>query len=164
MLPVGDWRLEGSSLARPFQYVSPDGSTFLAADELFTNGTTFWGVKGSPMLRAFGLAPAKPGEPFYLTSEAELRTYRVTVGADGSLSDMKLFAEQGGEGVAVDAKGNVYIAAGQIYVYSPAGRLIDTIDVPERPIQLLFGGPDRRTLFIAARSSLYAARTIAPGR
>jgi sugar lactone lactonase YvrE len=164
VLPVGDWRLEGPPLPRPFQYVSPDGSTFLAADELFTSGTTFWGVKGSPMLRAFGLAPTKPGQPFYLTSEAELRTYRATVGTDGSVGDMKLFVEQGGEGVAVDAQGNVYIAAGQIYVYNPSGRLVDTIEVPERPIQLLFGGADRRTLFIAARSSLYAVRTITPGR
>lgn len=164
VLPVGDWRLEGDPQPRPFQYVSPDGSTFLAADELFTNGTTFWGVKGSPMLRAFGLAPAKPSQPFYLTSEAEMRTYRATVGTDGSLSDMKLFVEQGGEGVAVDAQGNVYIAAGQIYVYNPSGRLIGTIEVPERPVQLLFGGPDRSTLFIAARSSLYAVRTLSPGR
>ena len=44
-----------------------------------------------------------------------------------------MFAYQGGEGVAVDAQGNVYIAAGQIYVYDPAGTLIDTIEVPERP-------------------------------
>jgi sugar lactone lactonase YvrE len=164
VLPVGDWRLDGPPPARPFQYVSPDGSTFLAADELFTNGTMFWGVKGSPVLRAFGLAPAKTGEPFYLTSEAEMRTYRATVGADGSLSDMKLFVEQGGEGVAVDAQGNAYIAAGLIYVYDPSGRLVDTIEVPERPIQLLFGGPDRKTLFIAARCSLYAARTRTAGR
>jgi sugar lactone lactonase YvrE len=50
----------------------------------------------------------------------------------------------------------VYLAAGQIYVYDPSGRLIDTIETPERPIQLAFGGPDRKTLFIAARTSLYA--------
>jgi sugar lactone lactonase YvrE len=164
VLPVGDWRVEVPALARPFQYVSPDGTTFLAADELFTSGRTAWGVKNSPMLRAFGLAPAKSGQAFYLTSEAQMQTFRATVNADGSLSDMQPFVEQGGEGVAVDAPGNVYIAAGQIYVYTPAGRLIDTIEVPERPLQLLFGGPDRRTLFIAARSSLYAVRTLTHGR
>jgi sugar lactone lactonase YvrE len=52
----------------------------------------------------------------------------------------------------------VYIAAGQIHVYDPAGKLIDTIEVPERPIQVVFGGTDHRTLFIAARSSLYSLR------
>ena len=75
-----------------------------------------------------------------------------------------MFAYRGGEGVAVDALGNVYIAAGQIYVYDPQGKPIDTIDVPERPIHLAFGGRDGRTLFIAARTSLYAVRTKNAGR
>ena len=66
--------------------------------------------------------------------------------------------------MAVDSHGNVYIAAGQIYVYNPAGKLIDTIEVPERPLQLVFGGADRRTLFIPARTSLYSVRTRYPGR
>ena len=60
--------------------------------------------------------------------------------------------------------GNVYIAAGQIYVCNPSGKLVDTIDVPERPSQILFGGPDRKTLFIAARSSLYAVQMRNSGR
>ena len=65
----------------------------------------------------------------------------------------------GGEGLAVDAQGNVYIAAGQIFVYNPAGKMIETIDVPERPLQLVFGGSDRKTLFIAGRTSLYSVKT-----
>jgi sugar lactone lactonase YvrE len=79
-------------------------------------------------------------------------------------TDFKVFAQQGGESVAADADGNVYLAAGQIYVYNPSGRLIDTIEIPERPIQLVFGGKDGRTLFIAARSSLYTVRTRIRGR
>jgi sugar lactone lactonase YvrE len=62
-------------------------------------------------------------------------------------------------GFTTDAKGNVYIAAGKIYVYNPSGQLIDSIDVPERPLQLVFGGKDGRTLYIPARGSLYAVRT-----
>jgi sugar lactone lactonase YvrE len=42
--------------------------------------------------------------------------------------------------------------------------LIDTIDVPERPLQLVFGGEDGQTLFIPARTSLYAVRTMYKGR
>jgi sugar lactone lactonase YvrE len=76
---------------------------------------------------------------------------------------VKLFAEVGGENVAQDADGNVYIAAGQVYVYSPAGELIDRIDVPERPIDLAFGGKDGRTLYILARTSLYSVQTRAKG-
>ena len=91
-------------------------------------------------------------------------TWSATVTPDGNLTGRKLFVNQGGEGVAVDADGNVYIAAGQIYVYNPAGRLIDTIEVPERPLQLVFGGKDKKTLFVPARSSLYAVRTRIGGR
>ena len=57
-----------------------------------------------------------------------------------------------------------FLAAGHVYVYNPEGRLIDTIEVPERPVQVVFGGADRRTLFIAARTSLYSVRTRVPGR
>jgi sugar lactone lactonase YvrE len=77
------------------------------------------------------------------------------VGSDGTLNHLKLFAECGGESVTQDAAGNVYIAAGQVYVYKPSGELIDTIKVPERPINLVFGGKDGRTLYILARTSLY---------
>jgi sugar lactone lactonase YvrE len=41
---------------------------------------------------------------------------------------------------------------------------MDTIETPERPLQSAFGGKDERTVFIAARSSLYAVRTRVRGR
>jgi sugar lactone lactonase YvrE len=116
------------------------------------------------VLRAFGMAPAIPGQPFYLSDESEEKTYVADVGVDGALSNLRLFAEQGGEGLTVDERGNVYIAAGQVFVYNPSGALIDTIEVPERPSQLLFGGNDRKTLFILARSSVYAVQTRPKGR
>jgi sugar lactone lactonase YvrE len=81
------------------------------------------------------------------------------VNTDGTLSGLRVFAEQGGENLTQDSQGNVYLAAGQVFVYSPAGKLIDTIPVPERPLDLVFGGKDRRTLFILTQSSLYAVRT-----
>ena len=70
----------------------------------------------------------------------------------------ELFVEQGGESLAVDGNGNVYIADGHIFVYDPNGRLIEIVQVPERPHGLTFGGEDGRTLFICAGESLYAAR------
>jgi sugar lactone lactonase YvrE len=152
-------------LGQPYrQYISPDGSTFLTAGQDFVSGAMSWGVKSSALLRSFGLAAAAPGKPAYITSEAEVTTWQAAVGTDGGLTGFKVFANQGGEGVAVDENGNVYIAAGQIWVYDPGGRLIDTIEVPERPLQLVFGGADRKTLFIPARTSLYAVRTRFAGR
>jgi sugar lactone lactonase YvrE len=110
------------------------------------------------------LAPAAAGQTFYVTDEAAIATWAAIVKPDGSLSDFRLFADNGGEGVAVDSRENVYLAAGQVYVYDSAGSQIATIPVPERPLQLVFGGPDRRTLFIPARTSLYAVQTSNPGR
>jgi sugar lactone lactonase YvrE len=86
------------------------------------------------------------------------------LGPDGNVTDLSVFTHQGGEGVAVDADGRVYLAAGQILVYSPDGTLIETIHVPERPTQVVFGGQDGRTLFICARTSLYSVRVRTPGR
>jgi len=123
-----------------------------------------WGVKSSPPIRSFGLAPVAPGQTFYVTDEAGITTWAASVNPDGSLTGFRLFAENGGEGVAADSLGNVYIAAGKIYVYSSTGNLIDIIEVPERPVQLVFGGADRRTLFVPARTSLYSVRTRHPGR
>lgn len=122
------------------------------------------GGKSSPPIRSFGLASAKPGETFYVTDEAELTTWAAEVRPDGSLGGFRIFAQQGGDGVAVDARGNVYIAAGQVYVFDATGKPLEKIEVPERPIQLVFGGVDGRTLVIAARSSLYSVRTRFPGR
>jgi hypothetical protein len=164
VLPVSHWRLENdfseqAPLQKPYQFVSPDGTTFIPAGEDFISGRLYYGSKLHDVLRAFGMAAAVPGQPFYVSDEEELQTYSATIDETGSLTGLKLFAETGGEGLAVDARGNVYIAAGQIFVYNPAGERIETIDVPERPLQLVFGGSDRRTLFIAGRTSLYAVRT-----
>jgi len=165
VLPVDYWRnendfLETISVTQPYQFVSPDGTTFLPAGADFVTGELYYGSKLNNTLRAFGFAPAVAGQPYYVSDENGEKTYAATVESDGTLSDLKLFTEQGGESVTVDNKGNVYIAAGQIFAYNPSGHLIDTIDVPERPSQLLFGGRDGHTLFVLARSSLYAVQTI----
>ncbi len=165
VLPVGDWRLNAGALQQPYrQYVSPDGTTFIPAGQDFVSGATSWGIKSSALLRGFGLGRAIPGRPFYISDEAQVATWVGAVQSDGSVLDMKLFVNQGGEAVATDSQGNVYLAAGQVYVYNPAGKLIDSIEVPERPVQLVFGGKDGRTLFIPARTSLYAVRTRFQGR
>jgi sugar lactone lactonase YvrE len=163
LLPVNRWTgdngfMRGSTQPKPFQYVSPDGSTFIPAGRDFTTGAVQWGTKLADLLRAFRLAPAVAGQTFYVTNEAELKTWAFKVRSDGTLAEPRLFAQEGGENVAVDTRGNVYIAAGQILVLDPAGKHIDTIEVPQRPTCLLFGGRDRSTLFITARSSLYGVK------
>lgn len=159
-LPVGDWSRNMESLSQPAaQFVSLDGKCALPVGQDFLNGTVSWGIKSSPPIRSFGLAPAVAGQTFYVTDESGNTTWAAEVQRDGSLKNFRLFANRGGEGVISDSAGNVYIAAGQIYVYDRSGKGIGTIEVPERPVQLVFGGPDGKTLFIPARSSLYAVRT-----
>ena len=146
ILPVGDWRLQrdagGGLRARTHHYLAPDGRAFVSATQAFVDGAMSWGVKSSDLIRAFGLQRARPGERVYLTSEPEVATWSALVGDDSSLSDVRLFVDQGGEGVATDAEGNVYVAAGDVHVYDPSGTPIETIRVPGRPTQLVFGGTD----------------------
>jgi sugar lactone lactonase YvrE len=163
ILPVDYWRNENDfpdavSKKRPYQFVSVDRSTFIPVGQDFVDGQLYYGSKMHDVLRAFGLAPAPIGRVSYTIDESEQKTYQTTIAEDGTRTNVKLFANVGGEGLAEDSEGNVYIAAGQIYVYNRSGKRIGTINVPDRPSQLLFGGPDGKTLFIAARSSLYSVR------
>jgi len=148
---------------KPYQYVSPDHTMFIPGEDAFVQGQPYFGYKFTYILQAFGLVKAVPGKPFYVTNESEQRTYSGTVNADGTLSGLRTFAEQGGESLTQDSEGNVYLAAGQVFVYNSSGKPIDTIPVPERPLDLVFGGKDRRTLFILTHTSLYAVRTRAGG-
>jgi len=140
------------------EYVSPDGSVILPAGRVFQQGpadeTSGW--RFSDNLDAYGLIRARVGQRIYVSSASEDRTYAATVAADGTLKDLKAFVERGGECTAVDGAGNVYVANGQIFVYDPDGRQIGEIDVPERPIDLVFGGEDQRTLFILSHHALFS--------
>ena len=151
---------EDVSAAKPRAYVAPDGNTILPAGRVFEQGpsddTSGW--RFSDNLDAYGLRVARPGEKVYVSSASEDRTYAAVVGDDGTLRDLEPFAERGGECVAVDPSGNVYVANGQVFVYDSAGREIGQIDVAERPVDLIFGGADRRTLFLLGHHALFAVR------
>jgi sugar lactone lactonase YvrE len=141
---------------KPYQYISPDGTTFIPAGKNFVSGETAWGTKTGDVITSYGLEKAVPGQTVYVTDSHQEKTYSVLVDADGTLSNPKLFAEQGGTSVAQDPSGNVYIAAGQVLVYDTSGKQIGAIEVPERPIDLVFGGNDLRTLFILSHHSLFS--------
>ena len=67
-------------------------------------------------------------------------------------------ANRGGESATVGRDGNTYVANGQVFVYGPDAKEVGRIDVPERPLQLIFGGEDGRTLYILTHRSLYAVK------
>jgi len=116
------------------------------------------GWRWSDTLDAYALVTAKPGERVFLTNGSENRTYSGLVGAGGAVTDLKIVADRGGESVARDAAGNLYVANGQVFVYDPAGKPLRRIDVPERPLQLILGGADGRTLFILTHHTLYSMK------
>jgi hypothetical protein len=151
------------STRKTYDFVSPDHSLFVPTDAPIVQGEPYFGTKWAPVLEAYGLVKGVPGKPFYATNEAEQRTYRATVNADGSLANIVPFVEQGGESLAQDTEGNVFLAAGQVFMYSPGGQLLDVIEVPERPHDILFGGGDRKTLYLLSDHSIYAVHLSAAG-
>jgi len=82
---------------------------------------------------------------------------------DGALANGKVFCviDKGvPDGIRCDNKGRVWSSAGDgVQIFAPDGSLIGKILVPEPPANLCFGGKDGKTLFITARSSLYAIET-----
>ena len=98
-----------------------------------------------------------------VVSEDDDKIYRVELVSDTHLSS-SIFAPRSGTSVVEDLDGNVYVAGAQIFIYDSSAHLSGTLDVPERPSSLAFGGTDHRTLYVGARSGLYAIQTKAAGR
>jgi hypothetical protein len=113
-------------------------------------------------VQASQFAAFATGDTRMITSEDEARTYTAKLDSSTKLMT-SVFAERGGTSVVSDDAGHVYIASGQVYIYNSAGQQIGVLEVPERPSSLAFGGADHRTLFIGARGSLYAIRTLFAG-
>ncbi|EJL23860.1 gluconolactonase [Caulobacter sp. AP07] len=147
------------ALPKPKEYVSPDGSLVLPAYRVFQQGPPdFRGLRFSDALDTYGFTTTRPGQRVFVTNGSENRTYSGLVGKHGAITDLRPFANRGGESVATDGEGRVYVANGQVFVYAPDGRELGRVDIPERPLQLLFGGPDKQTLFVLTHHALYAVR------
>ncbi len=118
------------------------------------------------MNRPNGIALSPDEKTLYIvdTATAELRVYPVK--ADGSVGAASMLAKTspGPDGMAVDAQGNLFITTSVgVEVYSPAGKLYGAIPVPEQPSNCAFGGADRKTLYITARTGLYRVALQNPG-
>jgi hypothetical protein len=141
------------------EYVSADGSLVLPAFRVYQQGPgNHLGWRFSDTLDSYGFVTAKAGERVFVVNGSEDRTYSALVGAAGQLTDLKPFANRGGEGVAQGPDGRVYVLNGEVFVYAADGKELGRIMVPERPIQIVFGGEGGRTLFILTHHALYAAK------
>jgi hypothetical protein len=133
----------------------------------YAPGTTTAIIAGGswrPNIESSNLAALKPGDSHHLTSEDDGLTYVATLGQDYRSISTTVFARRGGTSVATDSAGNVYVAEGHVWIYDRTGKELGVLETPERPGSLAFGGPDKKTLFIGARTSLYSIRTQAAGK
>ena len=68
------------------------------------------------------------------------------------------------DGLKVDSIGRVYCTGpGGIWAMAPDGRRIGVIRWPEQAVGFAFGGPELRTLFCCAHTSVYTLRVKVPG-
>ncbi|MBI2868490.1 MAG: SMP-30/gluconolactonase/LRE family protein [Chloroflexi bacterium] len=134
--------------------LGPEGGLEIAADDFIKpNGLCF-----------------SPGEGMlYVSDTADERRHirRFGVGKDNALSGGEVFAVISpgkSDGLRLDSEGRVWTTAGEgILVLSPAGEIVARVPVPEAPANCAFGGPGLSTLYIAARTGLYAIDTLARG-
>jgi gluconolactonase len=96
---------------------------------------------------------------------------RYDVKPDGTVANGKVFfdatsstAPGSPDGIKVDRKGNLYGSGpGGLWIFSPQGKHLGTLKLPERMANLNWGDADGRTLYITASSSLYRIRLKIPG-
>lgn len=109
------------------------------------------------LVKPNGIIGTRDGQTLYVADHLGNETYAYDISSPGELSNKRLFAEQGSDGVTLDEQGNLYLTGGNdITVYSPAGELLESLTFPLAPANMTFGGPDRDVLYVTARGSLFA--------
>jgi gluconolactonase len=106
------------------------------------------------------------------TGQAEMMAYPVE--SPGKLGKGRVFCRLqqtptqkngGGDGLSIDSKGNLYIASvAGVQVFGPQGKLLGVLKMPINPANsqpivpsnCTFGGPDSKTLYITARTRVFA--------
>ena len=107
-----------------------------------------------------GIVGTPDGKRLYVADIGDNKTYVYTIHRDGTLSDKKLFAEMGSDGMTIDDEGNLYLTGKGVTVFNTQGEKIDYIPI-DKPwtANITFGGKDDDTIFITASDSLYSLKT-----
>jgi gluconolactonase len=116
------------------------------------------------LVRPNGVVGTPDGKTLYIADEGDRKTYRYGINEDGTLFDRTLLISQGSDGMTLDERGNIYLTGRGVNVFNPSGEPILTISVPEGPANVAFGGPDRKTLFITARTGFYSIQMTVTGQ
>ena len=132
-------------------YLTPDRLEILIVEDEFVQPN---GIIGTP-----------DGKTLYVADIGDNKTYSYTINEDGTLSNRKLFAELGSDGMTIDDQGNVYLTGRGVTVFNKNGEQIEHIPVPQNWTgNITFIGPERRTLFITASNSVYTLEMNVQGR
>jgi len=106
-----------------------------------------------------GIIGTPDGKNLYIADIKGNKTWRYTINADGSLSDKKLFAELGSDGMTIDNKGNIYLTGKGVTIFNRDGVQVENIPIPEGwTANVCFGGKDRHLLFVTASKSVYGIK------
>ena len=113
-----------------------------------------------------GIILSPDEKTLYVIPSMQKEMWAYPVSASGKLGEGKIFCElrqpegqdnSGGDGVTIDSNGNLYITSGLgIQVFDVGGKLLGIIEFPEQPANVTFGGPEMKTLYVTARTSLYS--------
>ncbi|MFC1983659.1 SMP-30/gluconolactonase/LRE family protein [Chloroflexota bacterium] len=135
--------------------IAPDGELLLLMDDFE---------------RPNGLAFSPDEAILYVNDSVRKHIRAFDVGTDGSLSKGRVLIEMeepepgGPDGMKVDSQGNIYCTGpGGIWVIEPSGKRLGRIAIPELPANFAWGDADWKTLYIAARSSIYCLQLLIPG-
>ena len=102
--------------------------------------------------------------------DMHIRAFEVQ--SDGSVTNGRVFADMSSDepdgvpdGMKVDVDGRVYCTGpGGCWVFDHEGDRLGIIRLPEIPANCAWGGPDNRTMFFTAQSSVYSIRMKTEGR
>jgi gluconolactonase len=152
-VPFAEREVEHAGVYR----VAPDGAVSLVADFEYPNGLAF-----SPDERKLYVANTRWAQ--YI--------HEIELDGHGRMVRRRIFADMSSDetdgvpdGMKVDVEGRVYCTGpGGTWVFAPDGARLGIIRTPEVPANLAFGGPDLRTLFFTARTSVYTLRVKVPGQ
>ncbi|MEJ7609122.1 MAG: SMP-30/gluconolactonase/LRE family protein [Bryobacteraceae bacterium] len=114
-----------------------------------------------PEGRPNGIALSPDGKILYVANSDERNVRAYDVGRDGAVSGERTFVsaiEGVPDGMRTDPKGNLYVAAKHLFVFTPDGKQLAAIQIPETPTNCSFGEADGGTLFVTAQTSVYRIR------
>lgn len=118
-----------------------------------------------------GLVLTLDESALYVCDSSTKQIWRYAVHADLGLGERTLFADQSADarpgvpdGMKLDTAGRLWTTgAGGVSVYTASGERLGVFEIDEHAANLAFGGDDLSTLYLTARTSIYAVRTTATG-